>query len=104
MEQIAFTMQLNAGQKEEYIRRHDTIWPELSNLLTEAGIRDYSIFLDEETNILFAILKRTPSHTMDALPDNEIMRRWWQYMAPIMKTNEDNSPVTRSLEQVFHMD
>ena len=104
MEQIAFAMQLNPGQKKEYIRRHDAIWPELSELLREAGIRDYSIFLDEETYILFAVLKRTPGHTMDRLPDEEIMRRWWEYMAPIMRTHEDNSPVSRSLEQVFHMD
>jgi len=104
MEKIAFAMQLNPGQKNEYIARHDTIWPELKDLLVDAGISDYTIYLDEETNILFAVLKRTNNHAMDRLPDNEIMRRWWEYMAPIMKTNKDNSPVSRSLEQVFHMD
>ncbi|WP_136806675.1 L-rhamnose mutarotase [Desulfosediminicola flagellatus] len=104
MEKIAFAMQLNPGQKHEYKLRHETIWPELTGLLKDAGISDYTIYLDEETNILFAVLKRTSNHAMDSLPDNEIMRRWWEYMAPIMKTNEDNSPVSRSLTQVFHMD
>lgn len=104
MQKIAFTMQLHPGQKGEYIHRHETIWPELKNLLVDAGISDYTIFLDEETDILFAVLKRTNNHAMDTLPDSEIMRRWWEYMAPIMMTNEDNSPVVRSLEQVFHMD
>jgi L-rhamnose mutarotase len=104
MEKIAFTMQLDPGQKTEYIRRHETIWPELKDLLVDAGISDYTIFLDEDTSILFAVLKRSSNHAMDALPDNKIMRRWWEYMAPIMKTNEDNSPVSRPLEQVFHMD
>lgn len=97
-------MQLNPGQKEEYKRRHDQIWPELKALLLEAGIRDYSIFLAEETNTLFAVLKRTADHTMETLPTHEIMRRWWEYMAPIMETHPSNEPVARPLEQVFHMD
>ena len=104
MEKIAFAMQLNAGQKEEYKRRHDEIWPGLKALLLNAGIRDYSIYLDEESNVLFAVLRRTQDHTMDALPQEEIMQRWWEYMAPIMRTHDNNEPVTRPLEPVFHMD
>ena len=104
MEKIAFVMQLNPGQKEEYKKRHDEIWPELKILLLEAGIRDYSIFLDEETNTLFGVLRRTEDHTMEQLPKENIMQRWWEFMAPIMATSEDNEPVSRSLIPVFHMD
>lgn len=104
MEKIAFAMQLNPGQKQAYIQRHDAIWPELKTLLLQAGIRDYSIFLDEQTNTLFGVLRRTDDHTMDRLPQAEIMRRWWEYMAPIMKTQVDNEPESRPLELVFHMD
>jgi L-rhamnose mutarotase len=104
VEKIAFAMQLNPGQKQEYKKRHDAIWPELKALLLEAGIRDYSIFLDEETHILFAVLRRTDDHTMARLPEAQIMQRWWAYMAPIMKTGPDNTPESRPLEPVFHMD
>ncbi|MGD9210359.1 MAG: L-rhamnose mutarotase [Desulfobacteraceae bacterium] len=104
MEQIAFTMQLNAGQKEEYKRRHDEIWPELKLLLLRVGVRDYSIYLDEKSNVLFAVLRRTKDHTMDELPKEKIMQRWWQYMAPIMRTHENNEPISKPLELVFHMD
>lgn len=104
MEKIAFTMQLNAGQKEEYKRRHDQIWPELKTLLLCAGVRDYSIYLDEKNNVLFAVLRRTKDHTMADLPKEEIMQRWWEYMAPIMRTHETNEPVSHPLELVFHMD
>ena len=51
MEKYAFRMKLNPGMKAEYIRRHDEIWPELVDLLKDAGVSDYSIHLDEETNI-----------------------------------------------------
>ena len=103
MEKFAFTMTLNPGCREEYIRRHDEIWPELSQLLRDAGIRDYSIHLDAGTNTLFGVLWREDGHGMDALPDHPVMRRWWAHMADIMQTHPDNEPVATPLETVFHM-
>ena len=104
MEKYAFRMRLNPGMAEEYKRRHDAIWPELSALLKEAGVSDYSIHLDEETNLLFGILTRTDDHTMDRLPLEPIMKRWWAHMRDIMESNPDNSPVDVPLTRVFHMD
>lgn len=99
----AFTMQLKPGFEAEYQRRHDEIWPELSDLLHAAGVSDYSIFLDEKSLVLFGVLKRTDSHTMDDLPNTPLMKKWWAYMADIMDTNPDNSPVAVPLKPVFYM-
>jgi len=104
MEEIAFTMKLKPGFEAEYKRRHDEIWPELSAALTEAGIRDYSIFLDRSSGILFGVQKRVNGHSADQLPQLAVMKRWWAYMADLMDTNPDNSPVVERLEQVFHQD
>ncbi len=103
-EKIAFKMVLNANQKEEYKRRHDEIWPKLSTELKNAGVHDYSIFYDEETHILFATMWRDTQHTVDKLPETVIVKKWWAYMADIMETHPDNSPVSVELERVFHMD
>ena len=103
METIAFRMVLNPGQKAEYQRRHDEIWPELVALLRSAGVSDYSIWLDPESNHLFGILTRSDDHTMDALPDTEIMKRWWKHMADIMETNSRNVPVQVPLKRVFYL-
>ena len=104
MEQIAFTMRLNPGAAAEYRRRHDALWPELAALLRDAGVRDYSIFLDEASGTLFAVLRRTPDHRMDALPAQAVMRRWWDHMADLMATNPDRSPVVTPLVPMFHLD
>jgi L-rhamnose mutarotase len=104
MHEIAFLMKLKPGFEEEYKKRHDEIWPELSEALTAAGVSDYSIYLDRATGVLFAVQKRTENHTADALPQLPIVKKWWAYMADIMDTNPDNSPVSKSLECVFHMD
>ena len=103
MEQIAFRMRLRPGQAAEYERRHDAIWPELAALLREAGIGDYSIFLDEADGSLFAVLRRADGHRMDELPGREVMRRWWDHMADIMEANPDRSPVVVPLRRVFHL-
>ncbi|MEI8113821.1 MAG: L-rhamnose mutarotase [Bacteroidia bacterium] len=100
---LAFKMHLLEGQKEEYKKRHDEIWPELSQLLKDAGISEYSIFLDEETNTLFAFQKVSGSGSSQDLGQTEIVQKWWAFMADIMKTNPDHSPVTVALEEVFYM-
>ncbi len=104
MKRLAFKMYLNEGQKEEYKKRHDEIWPELKHLLKEAGISEYSIFLDDETNTLFAFQKVLVEGGSQNLGETEIVRKWWKYMADIMKTNPDNSPVSVSLNEVFYME
>jgi L-rhamnose mutarotase len=102
-EKYAFKMRLNPGMRDEYKRRHDAIWPELTALLREAGISDYSIHLDSETDTLFGVLWRADNHGMDALPASPIMQRWWAYMADIMETKPDNEPVALPLETLFSM-
>ena len=103
MQKHAFKMRLTPGAKAEYRKRHDQIWPELVELLKAAGVSDYSIHLDNETNTLFGVLWREDDHTMDDLPTDPVMREWWAYMADIMETNPDNEPVSVPLETVFHM-
>lgn len=97
-------MKLKPGVLTEYKKRHDEIWPELAKALTEAGVYDYSIYLDEETLTLFAFQKLKEGHTADQLPGHPVVKRWWAYMASLMDTHPDNSPVALPLTEVFHMD
>ena len=96
-------MQLHAGCEEEYRRRHASIWPELAALLRETGIRDYSIFLEEKTLQLFAILKIDDPAKLDSLATHPVMRRWWEYMKDLMDTHPDGSPVVISLKEMFYL-
>lgn len=100
----AFKMKLRPGFEAEYKKRHDEIWPELETLLSEAGISDYSIFLDEETLTLFAVQKLKGNFDETVIPNNPIVKKWWAYMADIMDTHPDNAPVSVPLIEVFHMD
>ncbi len=97
-------MKLKPGVVAEYKKRHDEIWPELSRAIRDAGISDYSIFLDEETLTLFAVQKQTDHNAAADLPNHPIVKKWWACMAPLMDVNPDNSPKSVSLTEVFHLD
>ena len=99
----AFKMFLKPGMEAEYEKRHNAIWPELKQLLLDAGVYDYSIFWDKETNILFAVQKNSGDGGSQDLGSTEIVQKWWAYMADIMETNPDNSPVSIPLPEVFYM-
>ena len=104
MKREAFKMFLKPGCEEEYEKRHNAIWPELKQLLSDGGVYDYSIYRDKETNMLFACLKTKGEAGSQDMGTNPIVQRWWDYMADIMEVNEDNSPVSIPLPEVFHMD
>ena len=102
MQRVAFRMKLFKGKEDDYKKRHDEIWGELKELLKQAGIRDYSIFLDEETNFLFGCLTINDAKKLDELPNEPVMKKWWAYMKDIMETNEDDSPISIPLKEVFY--
>ncbi len=104
MNKIAFKMKLKPGFEKEYKKRHDEIWPELKELLSQNSVSDYTIFLDEETHLLFAVQKLNSDSSSQDLGTNPIVQKWWKYMSDIMETNPDLSPVSIPLKKVFHMD
>jgi L-rhamnose mutarotase len=104
MEKIAFVMKLKPGNEAEYEKRHDEIWPELVETLKQAGVSDYSIFLEKSSCKLFAVLQRSEDHSMEQLPLDPVLKKWWAFMADIMETNADNKPLEESLVKVFHLE
>ena len=104
MKRNAFKMFLKPGYEAEYEKRHREIWPELKQLLKESGVFDYSIFWDRNTNILFAIQKTDGDASSQDLGENPVVQKWWDYMADIMETNPDKSPISIPLKEVFYME
>ncbi len=102
-ERIAFRMKVHPGKIAEYKKRHDEIWPELVAALHEAGVSDYTIWHDPETDYLFATLIRTDGHTMADLPRTDANKRWWKFMDDIMDYNPDGTPHVVELGKVFDL-
>ena len=102
MARVGFAMQLKPGNETEYKKRHDEVWTDLSDLLSQAGLSNYSIYRHGLT--LFAYVEVENPAALLALAGEELMQKWWRYMEPLMVCNEDSSPKVTILEEVFHMD
>ena len=100
----AFVMSVNPGCEQEYVRRHNPIWPELEDTLRAHGVTSYSIFLNPETRQLFAYAEFEDEARWEAIAATEVCRRWWVSMQPLMPTNPDASPVSLPLQEVFHIE
>lgn len=103
MERIASVMYLYENQEEEYKKRHDELWPEMEEALKEHGASNYSIFLEPKTRQLFAYLEVFDKEQYQKISETEICKKWWAYMKPLMETNDDNSPISTDLIEVFHL-
>ena len=97
-------MELRPGMAEEYQRRHEALWPEMREMIHAYGGHNYSIFLDPETNALIGYTEIEDEAKWAASERTDVCRKWWDYMAPLMAVNPDNSPVTHDLKSVFHLD
>ncbi len=100
----AFKMELRPGMAEEYRQRHEALWPEMRDMIRAHGGHNYSIFLDPETNALIGYIEIEDEAKWAESERTAICRKWWDYMAPLMAVNPDNSPVTHDIKPVFHLD
>ncbi|WP_067843487.1 L-rhamnose mutarotase [Amphibacillus sediminis] len=100
----AFKMKVYPDQHGEYYQRHQKLWPEMEHLLREHGVLKYGIFLDEQSSELFAYLEVEDQSKWDQVASTEMNQKWWDYMAPIMETNPDNSPITQELSEMFYIE
>ncbi|HUE82888.1 MAG TPA: L-rhamnose mutarotase [Pyrinomonadaceae bacterium] len=100
----AFVMTLTPGYHDEYVRRHNPIWPDLQEILKGHGVHNYSIFLEHDSNRLFAYVEVESEERWRQIAETETCRRWWAYMKDLMLTNADRSPVAVELDEVFHLD
>ena len=100
----SFRMTLKSGKLEEYKKKHDEIWPELSTLLTSLGICNYSIYFDPKDNTLIEYMELTDDNKFDQMEDLEIVKKWNIYMKDLLitKSESDFIPVVSELTSVFY--
>lgn len=104
MIRTAFVMQVDPGKHDEYIKRHNPIWPELEIVLKSHGVNSYSIFLDSRSSQLYAYAEIEDHSMWERISKTDVCKRWWHHMNEIMPSNEDFSPISHTLQEVFHID
>jgi L-rhamnose mutarotase len=96
-----FHLVIREEMMDEYIKRHKNVWPELLNLLKEAGVSNYSIFLDG-TDIFGYWECHDLDRTLSIINSSEINRKWQDFMSDVIKTSPE-SRTGNSIMEVFHL-
>ena len=76
----------------------------MADMLHEYGGHNYSIFIDEETNILFGYIELDDPERYAESAKTDICKKWWDSWQASWETNADNSPVSVDLPCAFHLD
>ena len=104
MEKYAWKATLKGGMKEEYIRRHNEIWPELVELLKSAGIENYSIWLCGNELFGYYECKHGVEYAGRVQAESPIVDKWNEYMKDVMDMPLDERTGAQPLlEQVFNL-
>lgn len=103
MTRKTFTMQVYPDQVAAYIKRHNPIWPELAETLKSHGVHNYRIHLAEDGNTLFGYAEIESEERWAAIAETDVCQRWWSHMAPLMRTNADDSPESKPMRELFHL-
>lgn len=48
MTRVCFQLQVRPELLDEYVRKHEAVWPEMLQALVDAGRRNYSLFLRDD--------------------------------------------------------
>ncbi|KAJ9160875.1 DUF718-domain-containing protein [Coniochaeta hoffmannii] len=108
-------VKLKPEHVEEYKKVHAAVWPEVLKQIKDCKMEDYSIYLDDDTHILFAYFKYVGydfEGDMERMRENPRVREWWKMtdgwqesMVPGAKSSEAGTPPWwKPVEEVFHVD
>lgn len=93
----------------EYKRIHAAVWPDVLAQIARSNIRNYSIFLKEPENLLFAYFEYHGSNyeaDMAAMAADPKTQEWWAVCMPMqapLETRRDGE-WWADMPEVFHVD
>ena len=106
MQRVGFRLQVVPAMMDEYVRRHEQVWPEMLEALRETGWTNYSLFLDRSDGTLFGYFE-TPDleKAKTGMASREINEKWQADMAPFFAALEGKRPDEGflQLEEVFYL-
>ena len=103
MERVTWKAQIKPGKKAEYIKRHDEIWPEMTALLNEAGIHNYTIWCIGDELFGYYEAEHGAQYAAAVQANSPVVARWDADMAALMEMiREPDTGRPMPLEKVFY--
>ena len=105
MEKYAWSAKIKEGKKEEYIRRHNEIWPELVKVLKDAGIGNYTIWAEGNTLFGYYECEKGVEFAAKTQANSPVVEKWNEYMKDVMDmTLDPETGAQPKLVKVFTLD
>lgn len=104
MEKYAWRAEIVKNRKDEYVKRHNEIWPEMIKVLKEAGIRNYTIW--ENNNELFGYYEceKGIEFATKVQSESEVVARWNEYMKDVLIMKMDSETGAQpKMQKVFEL-
>lgn len=102
----AFLIYAQPEKYEEYIRRHNQIWPDLKEELKKYGISNYSIFMHEDKKLFFGYFEIKDIGLFERMGESVVCRKWWKHMTEVLicNTESDEKAKEDMLTEVFYLE
>ena len=102
MERYAWRARVHDGMIDEYIRRHDEIWPEMKEVLCEAGIKNYTIWLQGNELFGYYECELGIEHAARVQGESPVVDKWNEYMKDVMTMIfDERTGAQEPMRQVF---
>lgn len=105
MEKYAWRAKIVSGKKEEYIKRHNEIWPEMKKVLKDAGICNYTIWYSNDEVFGYYECEFGLKHAADIQKESQVVQKWNEYMKDILiiEINKETG-LQPEMKKVFELD
>ena len=103
-QRVIFSLRLPAGNIGLYRERHADLWPELVDAIRAQGGSNYTIVALPDVDRVVGYLEVDDLERWTSGGQSDVTAAWWKYMADIMPTNADFSPIDCPIVEVFHLD
>lgn len=104
MQRVCFLMEIIPGQEAEYEKRHREIWPELTAALSDAGVRNYTLFRRGTSVIAYAECHPDAATAFGTVGRTEVNARWARWFTDVLASHTDDSGNLIEAAEVWHLD
>jgi L-rhamnose mutarotase len=106
MERVCFQLQVRPDRLEEYVRRHEAVWPEMLHAIADAGRRNYSLFLRDDGMLIGYYETDDEAASAAALAADPRAAAWEAEAARffVALTGDRPDQGAPTLREVFHLE
>lgn len=104
MERFLWKGRVMPGKLEEYIRKHEEIWPEMIEMMKAAGLSNYSIWNNGSEVIGYYEYDGSEKKQRVYAQFGDLLSRWNAYMQGVMEMDKDENGYMLAYRQVFLME